>query len=229
MHLTPREIEKVLHLLARRDLAQAEGQGPQAQPSRVDRGHLRRRDGRGARGQDGRGGHEGRRRGPDPGRRDGGRGRHDPVRPGRGRLHRRQPARHRPRRRSSRRPDPEPIHGEADARDRDRTETEDKFEGQGVGDWLREREAAPQAADEASAALGGLIVADGDIEINAGRPVTDAQGQEHRRPADPGRLALPLLRGQPRPGVRPRRGLRHAARHPRRAPPSASSRATRRR
>jgi urease subunit beta len=53
-----------------------------------------------------------------------------------------------------------------------RTETGDKFEGHGVGDWLREREAAPQAPDEASAAPGGLIVAEADIELNAGRPVT---------------------------------------------------------
>jgi urease subunit beta len=53
-----------------------------------------------------------------------------------------------------------------------RTETGDRFEGKGVGDWLREREAAPQAEDEASAPPGGLIVADAEIELNAGRPVT---------------------------------------------------------
>ena len=31
---------------------------------------------------------------------------------------------------------------------------------------------------------------------------------QHRRPPDPGRIALPLLRGQPGAGVRPRRGAR---------------------
>ena len=52
------------------------------------------------------------------------------------------------------------------------TETGDELKGKGVGDWLREREASPQAADEASAPPGGLIVAEADIELNAGRPVT---------------------------------------------------------
>jgi urease subunit beta len=53
-----------------------------------------------------------------------------------------------------------------------RTETGDRLEGKGIGDWLREREAAPQAPDEASAPPGGLIVADDELELNAGRPVT---------------------------------------------------------
>ena len=47
------------------------------------------------------------------------------------------------------------------------------------------------------------------------RPAHDQhRGAQHRRPPDPGRLALPLLRGQPAARVRPRRHLRHAAGHP---------------
>src|SRR5262249_27970055 len=41
-----------------------------------------------------------------------------------------------------------------------------------------------------------------------------ADGAQHRRSPDPGRLALPLLRGQPRARVRPRFGTRHASRCP---------------
>ena len=43
-----------------------------------------------------------------------------------------------------------------------------------------------------------------------------AEGREQRRPADPGRLALPLLRDQRRARVRPRRGPRLPPQHPRR-------------
>src|SRR5690606_6672455 len=42
----------------------------------------------------------------------------------------------------------------------------------------------------------------------------DADRREHRRPADPGRLALSLLRGERRARVRARRGARIPARHP---------------
>src|SRR5437879_2501182 len=45
----------------------------------------------------------------------------------------------------------------------------------------------------------------------------EALGTQHRRQADPGRLALPLLRGQPRARVRPRSGAWHAPRRSRRA------------
>ena len=41
-----------------------------------------------------------------------------------------------------------------------------------------------------------------------------AHGREHRRPPDPGRLALPFLRDQSGAVLRPRQGPRHAARHP---------------
>jgi hypothetical protein len=43
-----------------------------------------------------------------------------------------------------------------------------------------------------------------------------AHGRQHRRPADPGRLALSFLRDQPGAEVRPQEGARHAARHRRR-------------
>jgi urease subunit beta len=41
---------------------------------------------------------------------------------------------------------------------------------QGVGDWLRHKSAAPQSTEPEQAPVGGLILAEGDIEINAGRP-----------------------------------------------------------
>ena len=38
------------------------------------------------------------------------------------------------------------------------------------GDWLRHKFAAPQSTEAKQAPVGGLILAEGDIEINAGRP-----------------------------------------------------------
>ena len=43
---------------------------------------------------------------------------------------------------------------------------------------------------------GELFIKDGEIELNKGRKSTHALGLEHRRPADPGRLALSFLRNQ---------------------------------
>jgi len=40
----------------------------------------------------------------------------------------------------------------------------------GVGKWLRKKGAAPQSENTDTAPVGGLILAKGDIEINAGRP-----------------------------------------------------------
>jgi urease subunit beta len=60
---------------------------------------------------------------------------------------------------------------------------------------------------------GEMRTAPGDIELNAGRPTDHAERHQQRRPADPGRLALSLLRNQRRAGVRPR-AARLAARHP---------------
>src|SRR5262249_55196419 len=45
----------------------------------------------------------------------------------------------------------------------------------------------------------------------SGPPDRRADGGEHGRPADPGGLALPLLRGQPCAALRPRPGVRDAA------------------
>ena len=56
--------------------------------------------------------------------------------------------------------------------------------------------------------IGGYVLKDEPIELNAGRPRIDTEGAQHRRPADPGRLALPLLRGEPLSRVRPPRRLR---------------------
>jgi urease accessory protein len=54
------------------------------------------------------------------------------------------------------------------------------------------------------------LPADGEIELNAGRATLDIERRQYRRPADPGRLALPLLRDQRGAGLRPRaaRGFR---------------------
>ena len=54
-----------------------------------------------------------------------------------------------------------------------------------------------------------------------------AARREHRRPAGPGRVALPLRRGQPGARVRPRRGPRHAPRRPRRHGGALRTRASR--
>ncbi len=43
---------------------------------------------------------------------------------------------------------------------------------------------------------GEVITAPGDIELNAGRAGDHAHDRQHRRPADPGRLALSLRRDQ---------------------------------
>ena len=40
----------------------------------------------------------------------------------------------------------------------------------GVGKWLRHPDAAPHSDNKDTAPVGGLILAKGDIEINAGRP-----------------------------------------------------------
>jgi urease subunit beta len=42
--------------------------------------------------------------------------------------------------------------------------------GPGVGDWKAHPDAAPHSTDKASAPVGGLILAEGEIELNAGRP-----------------------------------------------------------
>ena len=63
---------------------------------------------------------------------------------------------------------------------------------------------------------GEIITKSGDIELNAGAPQITHRSRQHRRPADPGRLALSFLRDQQRPELRPREGARHAARYRRR-------------
>ena len=51
----------------------------------------------------------------------------------------------------------------------------------------------------------------------------DPPGEEHRRPAGPGRQPLSLLRDQPGAGIRPRRAPSACISTSRREPPSASS------
>ena len=58
------------------------------------------------------------------------------------------------------------------------------------------------------------------------RPELTLRVVQHRRPADPGRLALPLRRGQPGARVRPRRPRGASGSTSRRAPRCASSRAS---
>lgn len=47
---------------------------------------------------------------------------------------------------------------------------DDDDKGEGVGDWLRHKAAAPQATSTKTAPVGGVILAEGDVELNAGRP-----------------------------------------------------------
>ena len=63
---------------------------------------------------------------------------------------------------------------------------------------------------------GEVLAEPGDIVMNEGRETRDAGRFQHRRPADPGRLALPFLRDQPGAEVRAREGARLPPRHPRR-------------
>lgn len=49
----------------------------------------------------------------------------------------------------------------------------DQPKQQGVGEWERQAEAAPQAPSQESAGVGGLVLAEGDLELNAGRPTTE--------------------------------------------------------
>jgi urease subunit beta len=45
----------------------------------------------------------------------------------------------------------------------------------GVGPWLRHPDASAQSENQETAPVGGLILAEGDIEINAGRPTVTLQ------------------------------------------------------
>ena len=86
----------------------------------------------------------------------------------------------------------------------------------------------PQARDAARAdhmIPGEMVTADGELELNAGRETQDAAGDEHRRPADPGRLALRVRVGQRRAGVRSRRRRAASGWTSRRGRRCASSRA----
>ena len=51
-------------------------------------------------------------------------------------------------------------------------ETKKQPDGPGVGDWERHPDASPHAEKGRKVPVGGLILAEGDIEINVGRPTT---------------------------------------------------------
>ena len=78
-----------------------------------------------------------------------------------------------------------------------------------------------RGGDEAHAP-GEVLTEPGEIEMNVGRDAC-ARRLEHRRPADPGRLALSFLRDQPGAQVRPRQGEGVSASTFPPAPPCASS------
>ncbi len=63
---------------------------------------------------------------------------------------------------------------------------------------------------------GEMFIKDGEIELNAGRKTVTLTRRQFRRPADPGRLALPFLRDQPGAEIRAQKSARHAARYRRR-------------
>ena len=63
----------------------------------------------------------------------------------------------------------------------------------------------PVSAHRQSAMIPGeYLLGEGDIEANAGRRDGAGHGGEYRGPADPGGLALPLLRGEPGAALRSR-------------------------
>ena len=82
--------------------------------------------------------------------------------------------------------------------------------------WWRPPASRSRSSEEAPMIPGEIITAPGEIELNAGPHRHHAHRRQHRRPADPGRLALPLRRDQPGAAVRPRQGARPPARHRRR-------------
>ncbi|WP_165252594.1 urease subunit beta [Paludisphaera soli] len=51
-------------------------------------------------------------------------------------------------------------------------EPEKKPDEPGVGDWKRHPDASPHAEEGRAVPVGGLILADGEIEMNVGRPTT---------------------------------------------------------
>ena len=137
----------------------------------------------------------------------------------------------RPRRPQRRRPDggrrpcrrPRPGHG-GHRRDDPRRP--------GGGDLSRRHQArhrpSTRSAEEAHMIPGEIIAAAGEIELNAGAPRRHARGRQHRRPADPGRLALSFLRDQRRAAASTARRRAACASTFPPAPPCASSRARRR-
>ena len=80
----------------------------------------------------------------------------------------------------------------------------------------------------AGVAVGGYVCSPRRSPYQTGLDGDDAQGAQHRRPPDPGRLALPFLRGQPRARVRPSAAFGQQLDIPA-STASASSRATKRR
>ena len=86
----------------------------------------------------------------------------------------------------------------------------------GRGDVSRRHQARHRAPADLTMIPGEISSRDGDIELNAGRATITLTRRQHRRPADPGRLALSLRRDQRRAGVRSRRGARLPAQHRRR-------------
>ena len=71
---------------------------------------------------------------------------------------------------------------------------------------------------------GEIMTAAGDLVLNEGREAVTLDGRQYRRPPDPGRLPLPLLRDQRGPALRPR-GRAACGSTSRPARPCASSRA----
>ena len=79
---------------------------------------------------------------------------------------------------------------------------------------------APEAAvgrpaSALAGAPGEVLAESGEITLNDGPRRRHHDRREHRRPARPGRQPLPLLRDQSRAGVRPAGRLRAPPRHPR--------------
>ena len=63
---------------------------------------------------------------------------------------------------------------------------------------VHDADPARRASRWRASSPGEIVTAEGEIELNAGRDDGDGDRAQHRRPPGAGRLALPLLRGQPR-------------------------------
>ncbi len=193
MQLTPREFDKLLIYMMAEVALKRKAKGIKLNHPEAVAIISAQRARRCARRQDHRGSHDGGAHGPHQGRRDG--------------------RRRRPRFRWCRSRPCSPTAAVSSPCTRRSNERQPRS-----APWPKSKPVPAIAADVDPATGEGrrrrLRLPPGADRLPRGHAGDDAQGAQHRRPADPGRLALPFLRSQSRARVRPRRGIRPASRHP---------------